>query len=169
MPKQGKLPPKSNRKKALRAMEAVKPVLVPLCELFSEVDEVFADEGAFDPAHIHKSLGRIYRSWLNTREALDPDFDRERYRNRMKKRPVRTGLSVQPSTGSTTRRTAKSDTSARRAKVRKIDSTSTSQRPSVRRTATAETGSDRSSKKGVGHRSSSSKSVRKKSGKRENG
>lgn len=113
-------------------MEAVKPVLVPLCELFADVDEVFADEGAFDANHVYKSLGRIYRSWLNTREALDPDFDRERYRNRMKKRPVRTGLSVPPATASRKRSTDQQRISGKsRKKSEKQEKTSA--RPSVRR------------------------------------
>lgn len=78
-----------------RAAKAVESVLVPLTELFGDVDEVFREEGAFDKQNIHKSLGRIYRSWLQTREALDPDFDREKYRQKMKKRrPQRTGLTA---------------------------------------------------------------------------
>jgi hypothetical protein len=130
VPKQGKLP--STSKKARKAIKVCEPVLLPLLDLFADVDEVFADEGAFDGAHLHKSLGRIYRSWLNTREALDPDFDRERYRNRMKKRPVRTGLTVPPVSGSRKRSTAPASISEKnRKKTVKPEKSSAS--PSVRR------------------------------------
>jgi hypothetical protein len=36
---------------------------------------VFTEDGAFDPAHVEKSLGRIYRQWKKTRKRFDPDFD----------------------------------------------------------------------------------------------
>jgi hypothetical protein len=65
-------------------MEHVSPTMRPLLELFATVDDVMSEHDAFDEANIHKSLGRIYREWLDTREALDPDFDRERYRHEMK-------------------------------------------------------------------------------------
>lgn len=60
-------------------------VWIPLLELFATSDDVFSEPDAFAPKQIHHSLGRLYRSWLDTREALDPDFDRERYRFDMKK------------------------------------------------------------------------------------
>lgn len=58
----------------------------PFVELFSVVDSVMDEPGAFDPDSIHKSLGRIYRQWLDTREEIDPNFDRARYRHEMKSR-----------------------------------------------------------------------------------
>lgn len=60
-------------------------VWIPLLELFATSDDVFSEPDAFAPKQIHHSLGRLYRSWLDTREALDPEFDRERYRHDMKK------------------------------------------------------------------------------------
>lgn len=71
-------------KKTLRAYRIVKPTLDPLLGLFSVVDDVLTEHDAFDEQNIHKSLGRIYREWLDTREALDPSFDRARYRHDMK-------------------------------------------------------------------------------------
>lgn len=58
--------------------------LEPLTGLFAVVDDVFEEPDAFAPNRIHASLGRIYREWLDAREALDPDFDRARYRQAMK-------------------------------------------------------------------------------------
>lgn len=89
------------RRDARTVLEAIEPALIPLTELFADVDEVFAEDGAFAPENIHKSLGRIYRAWLRSRTALDPDFDPERYRLDQKakmrsRRPIRVGLSVQP-------------------------------------------------------------------------
>lgn len=71
------------RVRALRAMKLI-PELRNLCEFFSIIDEVFAEQGAFDDQNIHKSLGRCYRAWLDCRESLDPDFNRNRYRQEMK-------------------------------------------------------------------------------------
>lgn len=85
-----------------KKLEAIQPVLIPLLELFAVADEVFADEGAFAPEHLYKSLGRIYREWLDCREALDPDFNRAAYRNRMKK-SQRTPLGKRRAKGSPTR------------------------------------------------------------------
>lgn len=59
-------------------------VLRPLLELFSVSDDVFTEHDAFAPSQIHHSLGRLYRSWLDTRETLDPEFNREKYRHEMK-------------------------------------------------------------------------------------
>lgn len=72
--------------KANKALRKVEPVMLPLLDLFSVVDDVMDEPNAFAPETIHKSLGRIYRVWLDTREALDPDFDRAKYRHDMKKR-----------------------------------------------------------------------------------
>lgn len=97
---------------ARRTLEDLDPVLVPLLELFADVDEVFAEAGAFEPQNIHKGLGRIYRSWLSTREKIDPDFDPEKYRERMKKKPPRrTGLTVPPVSESRKRSTDRQPTS----------------------------------------------------------
>ncbi len=70
--------------KTLKAYKQVRPVMVPLLELFAAVDDVMDEPDAFAPESIHKSLGRIYRQWMDTREALDPKFDRARYRHDMK-------------------------------------------------------------------------------------
>lgn len=61
-------------------------VLIPLLELFATADDVFEEANAFDPSQIHHSLGRLYRTWLDTREHLDPEFNRDRYRHEMKKK-----------------------------------------------------------------------------------
>lgn len=74
-------------KKTLRAFQRTEHVMLPLLDLFATVDDVMTEAGAFEPEHIHKSLGRVYRSWLDTREALDPEFDRDRFRHDMKGRP----------------------------------------------------------------------------------
>lgn len=76
------VPDKGTRKAYVR----LAPVVVPLLEMFSVVDDVFDEADAFAPEKIHKSLGRIYRQWMDTREALDPGFDRERYRHDIKGR-----------------------------------------------------------------------------------
>jgi hypothetical protein len=73
-------------KKDIKALQRMRPVMSPLLELFAAVDDVMTEHDAFAPEAIHKSLGRIYRSWLDTREALDPEFDRDRYRHDMKGR-----------------------------------------------------------------------------------
>lgn len=78
--KSGTLP----SKKARKAFKQVEPVMRPLLELFASVDDVMSEHNAFSESSIHKSLGRIYRQWMDTREALDPGFDRERYRHEMK-------------------------------------------------------------------------------------
>lgn len=70
----------------LGASRSVEDVWISLLEMFASVDDVMTEAGAFDPEHIHKSLGRIYRQWLNSREILDPEFDRARYRHAMKSR-----------------------------------------------------------------------------------
>lgn len=61
-------------------------VAMPFLELFADTNDVFEEHDAFAPDKIHKSLGRLYRSWLNAREALDPNFDRQKYRHEMKSR-----------------------------------------------------------------------------------
>lgn len=79
----------------LSSSRSVEDVWISLLEMFATVDDVMTEAGAFDPDHIHKSLGRIYRQWLNSRETLDPEFDRARYRHNMKNRkkaPQRTPL-----------------------------------------------------------------------------
>lgn len=70
--------------RALSDYRKVEAVLSPLLDLFATVDDVLGEYDAFDPNQINKSLGRIYREWLNTRESLDPSFDRARYRHDMK-------------------------------------------------------------------------------------
>lgn len=44
------------------------------------MDEVFAEDGAFDRENVYKSLGRIYREWKDARTALDPGFDAAEWR-----------------------------------------------------------------------------------------
>lgn len=73
-------------KKDMKALQRMSPVMRPLLEMFAVVDDVMTEHDAFAPGQIHKSLGRIYRGWLDSREALDPEFDRERYRHEMKGR-----------------------------------------------------------------------------------
>ncbi len=74
------------RAKVERNQRAVEYAIIPLLELFADVNDVMEEHDAFAPGAIHKSLGRIYRSWLDTREALDTNFDRARYRHDMKAR-----------------------------------------------------------------------------------
>jgi len=76
--------------RAQKAFRRVEPVVRPLLELFANADEVFAEQGAFDPENIHKSLGRLYRSWKACRTELDPSFDPKRYEQEMKSATVRT-------------------------------------------------------------------------------
>lgn len=97
--------------RALKAFEAVQPVMIPLLELFSTVDDVFTEEGAFSEEHIRKSLGRIHRGWKSTRAALDPTFDPKHY----EKKP-RVGLSVQPASGSRNSSTGRTSTSGKNRK-----------------------------------------------------
>jgi hypothetical protein len=130
--KDGKVLSKAGRvRRARKAFKAVEPVLVPLLELFADVDEVFAEQGAFDPGNIHKSLGRIYRSWLDTRESLDSGFDREKYRQEMKRPSSRMGLTVPPASGSPKRSTARTSTSDKNPKK-----TAKREKPSAKKSAT---------------------------------
>lgn len=69
------------------AILAANPAMLPLLELFSVCDDVFTTEGAFEPAHINKSLGRCYRAWKDCRGDLDPEFDPKRYPK--KQRPAK--------------------------------------------------------------------------------
>lgn len=117
-PKKGK----ARKRAKVRLSQAGVPehligVMIPLLELFAAVDDVMDEHDAFSSGNIHKSLGRIYRSWLDTREALDPDFDREMYRHEMKakKSPPRTplGQPVSESRRSSTGRTSISGKSRR--------------------------------------------------------
>jgi hypothetical protein len=56
-----------------------------LLDLFSVVDVVYTSPGVFDTDDdMRKALGQIYRSWLNAREQLDPEFDRSKYRIEIK-------------------------------------------------------------------------------------
>lgn len=59
---------------------------IALLELFSVLNDVFTTEGAFEPEYIHKSLGRCYRQWKDTRSALDPEFDPKRYPKKQRRR-----------------------------------------------------------------------------------
>lgn len=98
--------PQRNEKVAQRKADRIQryveiePALVPLCEMFAVVDDVFTEEGAFQQEHIRKSLGRIHRQWKRTRSALDPDFNPESYPKRP--RTVRKGLRVGGKTGRST-------------------------------------------------------------------
>lgn len=92
------------RAKSLKAYKRVQPVMEPLLDLFAVSDDVFTEPEAFSPANIHKSLGRIYRSWLNARTQLDPEFDPARYRQLQKQTSTgtskaRASASRTPSTG----------------------------------------------------------------------
>lgn len=60
--------------------------MLPLLEMFAVVDSVFEEDNAFSHEHINHSLGRCYRAWLDARDALDPDFDRQKYRHDMKQK-----------------------------------------------------------------------------------
>lgn len=56
-----------------------------LLDLFSVVDVVYTSPGVFATEEdMRKGLGQIYRSWLNAREQLDPEFDRSKYRIEIK-------------------------------------------------------------------------------------
>lgn len=74
-----------------KALRLVQPVVVPLCDLFATCDSVFTEEGAFSDEHIKKSLGRIFRTWKETRAALDPEFNPSDY----ERRPRRAGQNPQ--------------------------------------------------------------------------
>lgn len=99
-----KLTPEQKRGRKLRRQARIArgcadaaPVLLPLLELFGTVDDVFTTEEAFSQDNIHKSLGRIYRSWKEVRSDLDPNFDPEDYpkKPRVKKKgQIRKGLST---------------------------------------------------------------------------
>jgi hypothetical protein len=67
-------------------LRARKELLLPLLDLFSTVDDVFTEDNAFEDTFRKLGYGRIYRAWLDTREVLDPDFDKNTYRNNMKLR-----------------------------------------------------------------------------------
>lgn len=111
-----------------RVLASARPVLVPLLELFATCDEVFDEQGAFDPNAIHKSLGRVYRVWLTTRSALDPSFDSQKYRQEMKGSAAkRTPLGrEQPAKA---RRTSSTDPKSTSAKNR--NRTGSSEKPSA--------------------------------------
>lgn len=134
-------------RKTLRAYRRVEPVMRPLLELFATVDDVMSEADAFEPGNIHKSLGRIYREWLETREALDPEFDRARYRHEMKSRPKKSplGRPVKGSSTSSTGRTSTSDKSRKK--------TGRTEKPSAGRSATTA----RSSGSASGSRSTTGK------------
>lgn len=104
----------------LSSSRSVEDVWISLLEMFASVDDVMTEAGAFDPEHIHKSLGRIYRQWLNSRETLDPEFDRARYRHQMKNRKKssqRTPLGrEQPASTQRTSSTARMLTSGKKPK-----------------------------------------------------
>lgn len=97
-------------------------VWIALLECFAAVDDVLTEHDAFAPETIHKSLGRIYRQWLDSREALDPDFDRQKYRHDMKAKtkertarsPLGRELPASGSQTSSTGRTSISEKSTRR-------------------------------------------------------
>lgn len=57
-------PPARSRSEDLEA--AVRPLL----ELFSVVDDVFTEDGAFKSPAMRQGFGRIYRQWKQTREAF---------------------------------------------------------------------------------------------------
>lgn len=46
----------------------------PLLALFSELDDVFTEDGALSPEYRKISLGRCYEAWQRARKAFDPDF-----------------------------------------------------------------------------------------------
>ena len=82
-------------------MEALVEATNPLLALFSVVNEIYEEPGAFVklpsaafteyPAlrDMYANAGRIYRMWIETRSRLDPDFDEAAYREDIKrgKRP----------------------------------------------------------------------------------
>lgn len=76
----------------VRQRDLYESVYIPLLELFAMADDVFTEANAFDPTKIHHSLGRLYRQWLDTREHLDPEFNRDQYRHEMKKLSPKKGL-----------------------------------------------------------------------------
>lgn len=80
-----------------RGVQDAAPLVLPLLELFGTVDDVFTTEEAFSQDNIHKSLGRIYRSWKEVRADIDPDFDPEDYPKKprvRKKGSIKKGLST---------------------------------------------------------------------------
>lgn len=85
------------------------PAIIPLCELFAAIDDVFTTEGAFAPQHIHKSLGRAYRAWKECRISLDPDFDPKRYPKRPRRAEApSTSITGQKTTFVTSRKNSES-------------------------------------------------------------
>lgn len=113
MSKKGKKQKSSVKKQAEinRAMKQVEPIVIPLCEAFAVMDDVFTEEGAFSNEHIKKSLGRLHRAWKKTREALDPEFDPNDY----ERRPRKAGANPESplATGSQPSSTARKPTSER--------------------------------------------------------
>lgn len=104
MAEKKKLTPEQKRgrklRKAARIARGVRdaaPLVLPLLELFGTVDDVFTTEDAFSQENIHKSLGRIYRSWKEVRADIDPKFDPDNYPKKprvRKKGSIKKGLSV---------------------------------------------------------------------------
>lgn len=99
-------------------------VMIPLLELFAEVDTVFEEHDSFDQNRINASLGRIYRQWVKTRSILDPGFDPKRYRYEQKRRAEDKGS-----------RTSSTDRASISEKSRKPGAKS--EKPSVRRSVRA--------------------------------
>lgn len=131
MPSRGNV--RSKGRLGKKTIKAIEPALIPMCELFASVDDVFTEPEAFSKENIHKSLGRCYRAWLKARTDLDPEFDPERYRQKIKKRKaVRTGLSVPPA--STSQRSSTGRTSiSEKSQKQSAKSVRESVKPSARR------------------------------------
>lgn len=59
----------------------------PLLALFSELDDVFTEDGALTPEFRKISLGRCYEAWQRCRKAFDPEFKSEDYRRPRRRGP----------------------------------------------------------------------------------
>lgn len=150
--KKGKKPKKSKHEPGVEA------VWIALLECFAAVDDVMTEHDAFAPGTIHKSLGRIYRQWLDSREVLDPDFDREKYRHDMKQRTkARTARSpLGRELPASTSRTSSTDRTSISEKSRKPSAPS--EKPSAKASASTTARSAKSASTGASNTKSRSAS-----------
>lgn len=95
------------------ALLRVQEAQLSLLELFSVCDDVFTEPEALSDSNVYKTGGRLYRAWLDTREQLDPEFNREKYRQEQKAMLTPKGHRKRLAGASSTPSTARTQTSAK--------------------------------------------------------